>query len=83
MTVALRQAREWYREDLVGQAIADSGASRHQLFLTSKLHPRHHGYESAAARIKQVHTLPGNSQGEACTRFCASCPSACSTLLTT
>jgi aryl-alcohol dehydrogenase-like predicted oxidoreductase len=34
------QAREWYREDLVGQAIADSGVRRDTLFLTSKLHPR-------------------------------------------
>jgi hypothetical protein len=34
------QAREWYREDLVGQAIADSGVRRDSLFLTSKLHPR-------------------------------------------
>jgi len=34
------QAREWYREDLVGQAIADSMLPREALFLTSKLHPR-------------------------------------------
>ncbi len=58
VTAAL-QAREWYREDLVGKAIADSGVSRDQLFLTSKLHPRHHGYESAAARIKQVCLIRG------------------------
>eukprot|EP00803_Ostreobium_quekettii_P008830 evm.model.scf_4511.2 EVM.evm.TU.scf_4511.2 scf_4511:3549-5875(+) len=39
------QAREWYREDLVGQAINTAGIPRAELFLTSKLHPRHLGYE--------------------------------------
>ncbi|DBB00496.1 TPA: hypothetical protein ACH3X3_002201 [Trebouxia sp. C0006] len=33
------QAPEWYREDLVGQAIQESGTSRTALFLTTKLHP--------------------------------------------
>ena len=42
------QAREWYREDLVGRGIAqamalDAGLRREHLFLTSKLHPRHLG----------------------------------------
>ena len=37
------QAREWYREDLVGNAVAKSGVAREALFLTSKLHPRHLG----------------------------------------
>eukprot|EP00850_Spirogloea_muscicola_P004036 SM000017S02776 [mRNA] locus=s17:171261:174279:- [translate_table: standard] len=40
------QAREWYREDLVGDAIWRSGAPRHELFLVSKLHPRHLGFAS-------------------------------------
>jgi hypothetical protein len=34
------QAQEWYREDLVGQALLKSGVPREQVFLTSKLHPR-------------------------------------------
>lgn len=40
------QAREWYRQDLVGAAVAASGIPRNQLFITSKLHPRTHGYWS-------------------------------------
>ena len=34
------QAQEWYREDLVGRALLDSGVPREQVFLISKLHPR-------------------------------------------
>ena len=45
------QAQEWYREDLVGQAIIESGITREELFLTSKLHPRHHGYDSAMIQV--------------------------------
>ena len=41
------QAPEWYREDLVGQAVIASGIPREELFLTSKLHPRHHAYDVA------------------------------------
>ncbi|KAK9901257.1 hypothetical protein WJX75_002791 [Coccomyxa subellipsoidea] len=41
------QAQEWYREDLVGQALLKSGVPREQVFLTSKLHPRHHGRDEA------------------------------------
>jgi diketogulonate reductase-like aldo/keto reductase len=40
------QAREWYREDLVGEGIAGCGVvglTRGDMFLTSKLHPRHLG----------------------------------------
>eukprot|EP01062_Namystynia_karyoxenos_P036341 TRINITY_DN26468_c0_g1_i1.p1 TRINITY_DN26468_c0_g1~~TRINITY_DN26468_c0_g1_i1.p1 ORF type:complete len:388 (+),score=108.04 TRINITY_DN26468_c0_g1_i1:76-1164(+) len=41
------QAREWYREDLVGEGLEESGAlaRRGELFITSKIHPRHLGYE--------------------------------------
>ncbi len=49
--VASAQAQEWYREDLVGQAIIESGIPREELFLTSKLHPRHHGYDSAMIQV--------------------------------
>ena len=36
----IAQAPEWYREDLVGQALLESSVPRDQVFLTSKLHPR-------------------------------------------
>lgn len=45
------QAREWYREDLVGAAVRDAGTPRHTLFLTSKVHPRHLGFDATAARV--------------------------------
>lgn len=41
------QAREWYRQDLVGQGIQDSGVPRESLFLVSKLHPRNLGRGAA------------------------------------
>ena len=47
------QAQEWYREDLVGQAVIESAIPREELFLTSKLHPRHHGYDSAMIQVRQ------------------------------
>lgn len=47
------QAREWYREDLVGLAIAGSGVPRSNLFLTSKLHPRHLGREATLRQFDQ------------------------------
>ena len=40
------QAPEWYREGLVGQAIQESGMARQGLFITTKVHPRHHGFNS-------------------------------------
>ena len=49
------QAREWYREDLVGAAIAASGVPRAALFLTTKVHPRHLGRDATAARL--AHSL--------------------------
>ncbi len=45
------QAREWYREDLVGQALRDAPVPRHALFITSKIHPRHLGFDASAARL--------------------------------
>jgi diketogulonate reductase-like aldo/keto reductase len=48
------QAREWYREDLVGRALAQvPQVARTQLFLTSKLHPRHLGYQKAKLMFQQ------------------------------
>mmetsp|Transcript_20930 Transcript_20930/g.45770 ORF Transcript_20930/g.45770 Transcript_20930/m.45770 type:complete len:687 (+) Transcript_20930:117-2177(+) len=47
------QAREWYREDLVGQAIAASGVKREQLFITSKIHPKNLGYTQTLEVFEQ------------------------------
>lgn len=46
------QAREWYREDLVGAAIKASGIPREDIFIVSKLHPRHMGYEITKQRFE-------------------------------
>lgn len=45
------QAREWYREDMVGEAVKLGGVKREELFLVSKLHPRDHGHVSARQRF--------------------------------
>ncbi|KAL6769178.1 hypothetical protein ACKKBF_B17780 [Auxenochlorella protothecoides x Auxenochlorella symbiontica] len=47
------QAREWYREDLVGEGLAASGVPRSQVFLTSKLHPRNLGYWNTLSMVRQ------------------------------
>mmetsp|Transcript_1888 Transcript_1888/g.5511 ORF Transcript_1888/g.5511 Transcript_1888/m.5511 type:complete len:403 (-) Transcript_1888:530-1738(-) len=47
------QAQEWYREDLVSAALQRSGVARGNVFLTSKLHPRHHGTVSASRQLNQ------------------------------
>lgn len=39
------QATEWYNEKAVGRAIRSSNIRRDELFLVSKLHPRHLGYD--------------------------------------
>ena len=46
------QAREWYREDLVGEGLAASGVARADVFLTSKVHPRHLGPTATPARLQ-------------------------------
>ena len=46
------QAREWYREDLVGAGLAAAGARRERVWLTSKLHPRHLGYDATHANFE-------------------------------
>ena len=48
------QAPEWYREADVGAALRNSSTERSAIFLTSKLHPRHHGYESALQQLDKV-----------------------------
>ena len=50
------QAPEWYREDLVGQAIQDSRVPRNTVFLTTKLHPRHHGFNSTLRQMQTSFT---------------------------
>ena len=37
------QAPEWYREDLVGLAMEESKVERKDVFVTTKIHPRHLG----------------------------------------
>lgn len=59
------QAREWYREDLVGAALAtwlkDNGIPRENLFLTTKIHPRHFGRTTTldvfANSLSDLHTM--------------------------
>ena len=50
------QAPEWYREDLVGDAVkaflASGAAKREELFLTSKLHPRDLGAERTTEMVQ-------------------------------
>ena len=57
------QAPEWYREDMVGEAIraflASGGATREELFITSKLHPRDHGEKRAKAMVESSLTNLG------------------------
>lgn len=48
------QAREWYREDLVGKALKSSSVQRSDLFLTSKLHPRDLHQVTHAMRVDAV-----------------------------
>jgi diketogulonate reductase-like aldo/keto reductase len=45
------QAREWYREDLVGEALAATALPREAVFVTTKIHPRHLGYAATAERV--------------------------------
>ena len=45
------QAREWYREDMVGAALRDSAVRRSDLFLTSKVHPRHLGFRPTQRQV--------------------------------
>mmetsp|Transcript_37173 Transcript_37173/g.51588 ORF Transcript_37173/g.51588 Transcript_37173/m.51588 type:complete len:377 (-) Transcript_37173:232-1362(-) len=40
------QAAEWYCEEAVGRGLRRSGVPREEIFITTKQHPRHHGYKS-------------------------------------
>ena len=52
--IMILQAPEWYRESEVGAALGNSSVDRASVFLTSKLHPRHHGYNSALQQLDRV-----------------------------
>jgi aryl-alcohol dehydrogenase-like predicted oxidoreductase len=51
------QSPDWYREDLVGQALSalgyNTGPLRAEVYLISKLHPRNHGFQSAIAAVER------------------------------
>ena len=53
-------ATEWYREDLVGDALAaeiaasEGGLEREDVFVTSKLHPRHFAMEDARVQVEKT-----------------------------
>ena len=47
------QAKEWYREDLVGEALVESGVARADVFVTSKLHPRDMGRKGVEGLVKR------------------------------
>lgn len=56
------QAREWYWEPGVGAGLRESGIDRRKVFLTSKLHPRHHGFASATRQLEQVGSASSSTQ---------------------
>ena len=47
------QATEWYREADVGAALAASGVARERFFVTTKMHPRDHGYQTTRRRVAE------------------------------
>jgi diketogulonate reductase-like aldo/keto reductase len=51
---APRQAREWYREDLVGRGVRQGGVAREGLFLTSKIHPRDLGRGATRKALRRA-----------------------------
>ena len=48
----LVQAPEWYREDLIGQAIQSSFISGADLLLTTKVHTRHLSFNSTLRKMQ-------------------------------
>lgn len=47
------QAYEWYREDLVAEGLRASGAKREDVWITTKIHPRDHGYSTALRAVER------------------------------
>lgn len=48
------EAKEWYREDLVGKAIIESGLPRQDFFITSKIMPRDYGKQSVLDTLDHI-----------------------------
>eukprot|EP00890_Picochlorum_soloecismus_P006022 jgi/Picsp_1/6420/NSC_03768-R1_-didehydrogluconate reductase len=48
------EAKEWYREDLVGKAILESGLPRQDFFITSKIMPRNYGTQSVLDTLDHI-----------------------------
>ena len=42
-----------YNESALGAAIRESGIARSEFYVTTKLHPQHHGRASAAAAVRR------------------------------
>ena len=70
------QAPEWYREAAVGAALRNGGVDRWDIFLTSKLHPRHHGYESALRQLNKARYARSSCLRVAVCVYCTGCQSA-------
>lgn len=51
---AFDNATAYQNEEAVGEALADSGISRNELFLTSKLWPKYGGYEGAKKSVEET-----------------------------
>ena len=49
-----KQARDWYRPDLVAEGLARSGKPRESLFLTTKVHPRDLGAARTRAAFERA-----------------------------
>ena len=47
------QAAEWYDEGAVAAGLERSGVDRRQVVVVTKMHPRDHGYKSAAAKVRE------------------------------
>jgi hypothetical protein len=49
-----KKAREWYRQDLIPPALQRANANRGEVFLISKIHPRHHGAAAAKDAVERI-----------------------------
>ena len=60
---AIDTAQSYFNEEEVGEAIAESGIPREEIFLTTKVWVEHYGYEQAKASVLesmrkfQMHTV--------------------------
>ena len=51
------QAQEWYSEESVSKAMGDSGRSREDVFVVTKVHPRSFSFKRLEKDLKQSHSL--------------------------